>query len=43
MTRRSITYETRLFKYAQRGFKVAVPGFSHTFVDSYRLPSTFLV
>lgn len=26
MTRRSLTYESRLYKYAKRGFAVAVPG-----------------
>ena len=33
MSRRSLTYETRLFKYSQRGFAVAIPGFDRHRVD----------
>ncbi len=39
MGRRSLTYETRLFKYSQRGFSVAIPGFDRDQVD----PSIFEV
>ncbi|KYQ89839.1 hypothetical protein DLAC_09816 [Tieghemostelium lacteum] len=34
MSRRSTTYETRLFKYAKRGFAVKVPGFDSTDIPS---------
>ena len=33
LDRRSYTYETRLLKYAQRGFAVAVPGLRRCDVD----------
>jgi hypothetical protein len=33
MSRRSLTYETRLYKYAKRGYAVAVPGFQPFLVD----------
>jgi hypothetical protein len=33
MSRRSLTYETRLFKYSKRGFAVAIPGFNRNRVD----------
>eukprot|EP01133_Synstelium_polycarpum_P020953 gene20953-25153_t len=33
MTRRSLTYETRLFKYAKRGFAILVPDFDRSMVD----------
>src|SRR5690349_21727612 len=33
MSRRSLTYETRLFKYSKRGFAVAIPGFEKDRVD----------
>lgn len=33
MSRRSLTYETRLYKYAKRGFAVAVPGLIRYLVD----------
>jgi hypothetical protein len=33
MSRRSLTYEVRLYKYAKRGFAVAVPGFERSRVD----------
>eukprot|EP01132_Coremiostelium_polycephalum_P005506 gene5506-6860_t len=32
MTRRSLTYESRLFKYAKRGFAIQVPGFDRSSV-----------
>jgi hypothetical protein len=32
MSRRSLTYEVRLYKYARRGFAVAVPGFDRHLV-----------
>ena len=35
MSRRSLTYETRLYKYSQRGFAVAVPGFDRALVDPH--------
>ncbi|EGG20107.1 poly(ADP-ribosyl)transferase [Cavenderia fasciculata] len=40
MNRRSFTYETRLFKYAKRGFAVVVPGFDRSRVhpDIYTTP-----
>jgi hypothetical protein len=38
MTRRSLTYESRLHKYAARGFQIGIPGFQHAYVDKYRLP-----
>jgi hypothetical protein len=34
MSRRSLTYETRLYKYAKRGFRVAVPGLQTQLVDT---------
>lgn len=39
MTRRSLTYETRLYKYAKRGFAVAVPGLMRHMIrsDLYQL------
>ena len=37
MSRRSLTYETRLYKYATRGFSVAVPGLSRQHIDTMRL------
>lgn len=33
MSRRSLTYEVRLYKYSKRGFAVAVPGFERARVD----------
>ncbi len=33
MSRRSLTYEVRLFKYSKRGFALAVPGFDRSRVD----------
>ena len=36
MSRRSLTYETRLFKYANRGFAVGVPGLETKFIDHTR-------
>jgi hypothetical protein len=33
MSRRSLTYETRLFKYSQRGFAVGIPDFDRSHVD----------
>ena len=33
MSRRSLTYEPRLFKYSKRGFAVAIPGFDRNRVD----------
>jgi ankyrin repeat protein len=33
MSRRSLTYETRLYKYAKRGFCVAVPGLQRQLVE----------
>jgi hypothetical protein len=33
LSRRSLTYETRLYKYAKRGFAVAVPGLLRHLVD----------
>ena len=36
-SRRSLTYETRLFKYATRGFAVGVPGYDSSYLDASRL------
>ncbi len=33
MSRRSLTYESRLFKYSNRGFAVAVPDFKREMVS----------
>jgi hypothetical protein len=33
MSRRSLTYEVRLYKYSKRGFAVAVPGFERHLVS----------
>lgn len=33
MSRRSLTYETRLYKYAKRGFAVAVPGLQRQLIE----------
>ena len=37
MSRRSLTYETRLYKYVTRGFGIAVPGLSKEHIDKIRL------
>ena len=37
MSRRSLTYESRLYKYTLRGFGVWVPGFDMNEVDRIRL------
>mmetsp|Transcript_11094 Transcript_11094/g.16738 ORF Transcript_11094/g.16738 Transcript_11094/m.16738 type:complete len:725 (-) Transcript_11094:141-2315(-) len=34
LTRRSLTYEIRLFKYSKRGFRVLVPGYRPNEIDS---------
>src|SRR5690349_2598453 len=39
MSRRSLTYESRLIKYARRGFAIAVPGLQLDTVDKIRLNS----
>lgn len=36
-SRRSITYESRLYKYALRGFGVAVPGYEPEYLDVERI------
>ena len=37
MSRRSLTYETRLYKYATRGFAVGIPGLETKYIDQMRL------
>ena len=42
MSRRSLTYETRLFKYAKRGFSVGVPGLNIADIDIARIRGNLL-
>lgn len=37
MSRRSLTYEKRLYKYSCRGFSVGVPGLNMNYVDNVKL------
>ena len=41
MSRRSLTYETRLHKYGLRGFSIAVPGLLKEHIDTIRLAGKF--
>jgi len=42
MSRRSLTYETRLYKYAKRGFAVQVPGLEPS-VNKYFFVGAFFM